>query len=241
MTRDTRNRILTFSIAFALPCGLSAISFLLCGPSLALIFAGFFILTPILPAMLLTQSRRIDQLLIGAISTIGIFVIWMFGFTFSQFLQCAIVLITYAILLAGFALVLVRIRFNPLFSNALVTIAALAWLTWPIWLVPNLPDSHVNSVANFLIRFHPLFAINGVLKNFGDWSHWPIAYRNLTTLGQNIPYSLPTSIIPTCAVHGTVGIALILLSEASSQLSIYRSRGRKSAEAVSGDSRPRLR
>jgi hypothetical protein len=110
-----------------------------------------------------------------------------------------------------------------------------------VWLVPNLPESRVDSIVNFLIRFHPLFAVNGVLKQLGDWPHWPIAYRDLTTLGQDIPYSLPTSILPACVVHGVAGIVMMIRIKVNSRGKNYRSRGRKSAENASGDSRPRLR
>jgi hypothetical protein len=212
MTRDVRNTIVISLIAFALGCGLSAICLALCGPSLALIFSGFFILTPILPAIVLAQSRRIDRLIVSVITILGPALIWTRALNSSQCWACLAMLIAYAILLGGLAVLLLRIRFGTLFANAIVTITGLAWLSWPLWLVPNLPEARVDPTVNILVRFHPLFAVNGILANFGDWAHWPIAYRDLTTLGQDIPFSLPTSIVPAFALHAFAGIAMILLS-----------------------------
>jgi hypothetical protein len=217
MTREGRHRIVTYSIAFGLACGLTAICYALCGTSLALFFGGFFILTPLLPAMLLSQSSPWDRIGISSCIVGGIVLIWFIAISrsdvvsFSQCCRCSGVLVAYAMMLGGLALILLRIRFTPLFANAAATIAALTWLTWPIWLVPNLPEARVDSIVNFLARFHPLFAINGVLANLGDWPHWTIAYRELTTLGQDIPYSLPTLIVPCCAVHGIAGVVLSLI------------------------------
>ncbi|HVT89214.1 MAG TPA: hypothetical protein VHD56_10210 [Tepidisphaeraceae bacterium] len=82
-------------------------------------------------------------------------------------------------------------------SSAIVVVLAMLWLSWPIWL------SQINTPV--LISAHPLFAINGMLRNFGAWPERPIAYRYLMRLGQDLPYTLPRNIGPMIAVHLLIG------------------------------------
>jgi hypothetical protein len=103
-------------------------------------------------------------------------------------------------------------RIAPTFASAIATILALAWLTWPVWLSPRLTGPSAATTVKYLTWMHPLFAVNGVLTNLGAWSHLPIAYRYLTTLGQDVPYALPTSIWPAALVHLVLGIAVAWVS-----------------------------
>ena len=96
------------------------------------------------------------------------------------------------------------LRIAPLAASAITVTLSLIWLTAPVWLASNLSDTGVSH----LVAIHPLFAINGVLSNLGTWSHFPIAYRELTTLGQDIPYSLPTMIWPCMLAHLIPGAVL---------------------------------
>jgi hypothetical protein len=214
---DAIHTIVSCSIAFAVAIGLTLICLALCGASTALFFGGFFILTPLLPQMLLSQSSGWNRLAIASCVVGGILIAWLIAvggselISFSQCARCGCVLIAYAMLLAGVTLILVRIRLNALLASAITTIAAMAWLTWPVWLVPNLSATHIDQIVAALVRFHPLFAVNGVLMNLGAWSHWTIAYRELTTLGQDIPYSLPQSTLPACAAHLIAGGVMMLI------------------------------
>ena len=72
-----------------------------------------------------------------------------------------------------------------------------------------------------VVAIHPLFAINGVLVNLGAWSHLPIAYRELTTLGQDVPYTLPASVWPMVLVHALYReLALLYIRKSNVEHSI---------------------
>ena len=120
--------------------------------------------------------------------------------TLLQWLACYLVLAAYAWALCG----LTRV-FR---SAALVTFLSIAWLTWPVWISPYLQGTRSNPVVDRIIAIHPLFAVNGVLANLGEWSHFPIAYSQLTRLGQDISYTFPASIWPSTLVHLIPGMVL---------------------------------
>ena len=76
-------------------------------------------------------------------------------------------------------------------AEAVVFLLWIAWVAWPIYLADalnNLPKS-VN--LDLLLRLNPLLVLNGVYPQLCDWSHRPLAYSTLLTLGQDIPYALP--------------------------------------------------
>ena len=128
--------------------------------------------------------------------------------TLLQWLYSYMLLIAYATLIAGMSTALLRLRLVPVAASAITVIFSLIWLTWPVWLSPYLRGPRADAIVARLVWVHPLFAINGVLASLGTWGHWPIAYRQLTTLGQDIPYTLPASIWPGVLVHLSVGVLL---------------------------------
>jgi len=198
-------------IAFALSAASTGVCFALCGASLQLFLAGFFFTTLILPPMTLTHASIKHRLLIGACVVDGVGLIWLCSIaspqiTFVQWLKCYVVLICYATSLAGMVMLLVRLRVAPIFASAIATILSLSWLTWPVWLSPYLRGPRAETLANDLTSIHPLFAINGVLAHLGAWTHFPIAYQHLTTLGQDVPYTLPRSIWPASLLHLGIGV-----------------------------------
>jgi hypothetical protein len=189
----------------------------LCGASLQLFLAGFFFASLILPPMVLTHTSIKHRLLLAACVVDGIGVVWLFSIAspqiaFIQWLKCYVVLICYATCLAGFVMLLVRLRIAPIFASAITTILALAWLTWPVRLSPHLTGASAETTVKYLTWIHPLFAVNRVLANLGAWSHFPIAYRYLTTLGQDVPYTLPTSIWPATILHLAIGFLCLVTS-----------------------------
>ena len=62
-----------------------------------------------------------------------------------------------------------------------------------------------------MVKMHPLFASNGILVDLGVWNEWPIAYRYLMHLGQDLSYTLPRSIAPAAAGHLLMGSIALLL------------------------------
>jgi hypothetical protein len=176
---------------------------------LAFFICGVFLTIPLLPPLVLTLRTFLARAFVAACIIDGVGVIWLVSLTspqivFLQWLKCYAVLIGFGAFVSGLAMSLRRLRIAPLAASAITVVISLIWLTAPIWLTSNLS---VTGVARF-VEIHPVFAINGVLAQLGTWTHWPIAYRSLTTLGQDIPYTLPTSIWPCVLVHLIPGIGL---------------------------------
>src|SRR4051812_41394848 len=115
---------------------------------------------------------------------------------------------SYAATLLGIVAALLRLRISPLAASAITVVLMTAWLTWPVWLSPYLTGLHADAIVARLVAIHPLFAVNGVIAPQSPWSHWPIAYRELTTLGQDVAYEMPTSIWPTALFHAGLGALL---------------------------------
>ena len=118
-------------------------------------------------------------------------------------------MVSYAALVGGIASIVRRAGAAPLAASAIAVVICLIWLTWPVWLSPYLTGPHADAIVARLVWVHPLFTVNGVLMNLGTWSHLPIAYRDLTTLGQDVPYALPTNIWPSVLTHFIPGFALL--------------------------------
>ena len=104
-----------------------------------------------------------------------------------QWLSCYLVLVAF-----GFALMTLARLIRPLPTIVLASL----WLSWPIWLTP-----HINGgIAGWLTPAHPIFAINRVLLDHGVWMQQRLMYQ-YSTLGQDVPYTLPTTIWPCVILH----------------------------------------
>ena len=127
--------------------------------------------------------------------------------TLRQWLLCTLVLTAFTALVAVMAAALNRLRLHPAPAAAVPTALALAWLTWPIWTAPWLLDRGGKQLVQPMVDVHPLFAVNAVLRSpdplldFGVWAQFPLAY-NLTSIGDDIAYRLPRSILPCLLLHG---------------------------------------
>ena len=97
------------------------------------------------------------------------------------------------------------------FSEIASLLATMAWMTFPVWVSPLLQRGVSQSVVSMLLDVHPLIATNGIFLNLGDWTHAPIAYARLTTLGQDTPYAPPTTAWPAIVVHLLLAILLTLV------------------------------
>jgi hypothetical protein len=126
--------------------------------------------------------------------------------TLVEWFRCVVVITSLVIALTGIASFLAWIRIVPVIAATITSIIAITWMTWPIWLSHGLTQTRVNA----LVWPHPLLAINGVLEHLGAWDHAPIAYRYLTILNQDIPFELPTSILPATIIHLMLGVPLLL-------------------------------
>jgi hypothetical protein len=156
---------LVLSAAIAAVCSAAA------GMSLGFYLGPIALLTLNLPPLVAGEKQRFRAFIIAAAAIDGVGIAWLiaavFGSrtTFLDWLQCYLVLVAYAAALWG----LTRL----LRSAALVTILALAWLSWPVWMSPWLTDAAIA----WLVPAHPLLAINHVLLDLGVWTQQRVMYQ----------------------------------------------------------------
>src|SRR5688572_3724096 len=106
----------------------------------------------------------------------------------------------------------VRGRGGAVLVPALVTVLALLWLTWPVWLSRALSSDLGETLVTWLVPAHPLFAINAVLSQFESWDRHPLAYSRLTVLNQDVFYRMPAGVLWTTVAHGVVAITATALA-----------------------------
>jgi len=124
------------------------------------------------------------------------------AFAFSQVLSIAATAFAVGVAAGSLVRLLIRIRVAPLIASATVITLSLAWLAWPIWLSPWLSS---DVVATRLAAVHPLMSINAIAPQFGYWIQMKQMYR-LTTLGQDVLFTLPVSVVGCVLLHGVIAI-----------------------------------
>jgi hypothetical protein len=203
-------RYLTYIVAGALPFGFVLAGWVLSGSVLSAFFAGAVAIALLTPSVMLTQHRTLDRFLIAGcvIDGAGIallltllvrqvgFVDWLVGY---------LILLCFGLALIGLTLLLLRL-FPGALACLLVTVLAIAWLSWPIWLAPHM--HRVQGQIDTLVTLHPLMAINARIDHEGLWTHRALSYR-LMNLGQDYPYTLPHRTWPTMLMHAAVGAILL--------------------------------
>ena len=129
------------------------------------------------------------------------------GLRASESFRCVFVLASYLLALAGLASLLNTFRITELLASAIITVLALLWLTWPVWLSRGLASSHGDALVAWLSPAHPLLAINGVVRaRFDAWDRYQMAYQQLTTLNQDVLYNLPRSVTAAIGLHAAIGV-----------------------------------
>src|SRR5258706_7808376 len=183
------------------------------GRNLGLFFAGLVLASILGPLLVVSEDallRRVS-LLIGVVAAIAI--IWLScvfndSITLREWSRATLVLLIYTFAIAGLAVLLQRIRIPP----AAVVILSLAWLSWPIWLAPTLRGGKsAERVVAVLVTANPTFAMQGALfQSFPvPWAQYRIAYQ-LTNIGDDIPYQMPTSILWCVLLHGLIALIAML-------------------------------
>jgi hypothetical protein len=161
----------------------------------------------LVPPLCLLRRGLFHSMMITASVCDGLALVWLIALfnspvTLIQLLLCYMLLAAWCVGLWGLTYAVARMGLSlEIIASAIVVGIALLWLTSPIWL----PASTGMSI-NSLLSVHPLFALNGVLKDLGIWTQHPLAYRYLFTLGQDVPYTLPASVWPCVVVHGAIGL-----------------------------------
>ncbi len=174
------------------PLLLSALATAACyftaGPSLNFLI-GPLLFAPLLVPPLTNLSPRLVPIATAAPSAI-LWLILQRNISFSGWLSASLVLLTFSTMLSAgtylFTRLLNKLRMPETIASAIITLLAYTWLAAPICF----PRAMVT-----VIPAHPIFAINTANSALGIWTEQRIIYQ-LTTLGQDIPYELPSSAIP---------------------------------------------
>jgi len=194
-------------VPLALAAGATIWAGIVAGPELAIYLAAPLLACFYVPFVTLgpLPIRRAIACAIG-IATVLLAFDLRADITIGEWFRSVVVIASWVIALAGVANLLASLRITPTIAATFTSIIALAWMTWPVWL----SHAMTQTLVNWLVPAHPLFAINGVLEHLGAWDHSPIAYRYLTILNQDIPFELPKSILPATTVHLMLGVPLLL-------------------------------
>jgi len=200
-------------VPFVLSLAATGLCYFAAGPTLGLFFGTFFMAALIVPPLQQTNVRAID-IIIGLCA--GAAIVWTAAASrpdvyLSDCVKSLLVLAAWVLALLGIGRLLRTARLGPTLAAALTLLTALAWLTWPVWLTPAIETSHGQAIVDLLVPAHPLFAVNGVMKQFGAWDHYPaLAYPTLTVLNQDVSYRQPSSIIPAVLLHAMLGLAFLI-------------------------------
>lgn len=220
------------------------------GNTLGLFIGGVAFASMLVPPLVSGEHSLRERLAVPVSVSVGVGIVWLGAIgdplTFGQWLACSAALLAYAFALCGACSLLLTLRWNtrlnpasgggrtqgsPLrggatLAAAAVTIVALLWLTWPVWLSRALLGPSGDTIVAWLVPAHPLFAINGVLiPHFDTWDRHPLAYSRLTVLNQDVSYDLPAGVLWATLLHGAIAAATLALSAA-----IERRRTRRDAE-----------
>ena len=195
---------------FGLALGIASmgVCWIVIGSGIGLFFGGIIFAALLVPPLVLGEEKLTRRILVAIGVNVGIAIVWLgsVGFssqTVSQFILCYVALFAWCLALAGLSILLRSLLRRAIPASCVAIVIGIMWLSWPIWLAQYLPEHQ--GLVEYLVPPHPLFLVNSVLKDQGIWSERPIAYRYLFTLGQDVPYELPRSVVPMIALHGLIG------------------------------------
>ena len=212
------------------------------GNTLGLFFGGVAFASLLVPPLVAGERSLRKRVAVPVAVSLGVAIVWLGSIgdplTFGQWLACAMALILYAFALCGACSLLLTLRVNAALAGAIVTVAALLWLTWPVWLSRALLAPSGDTIVAWLVPAHPLFAINGVLlPHFDTWDRHPLAYSRLTVLNQDVSYDLPDGVLWATLLHGTIAVATLVLSTAIERRSTRRDAATRDDPRLASDSR----
>lgn len=194
-----------------------------CGGTVGVFIGSVLVVTLLVPPTILASSHLPHRLLALLLSVIPLGVVWLItaGQTktsLGEWGSSTTVLVSYAVALAGLAVVIRAARLSVTVSAAMTVVLGLVWLTWPIWL-SRAWDGEASAIwVNRLVTVHPVLAVS--LSHLGQWPEQTVAYH-LTELNQSVPYAPPRTVWVCVAVYLIFGVAVIGLVG----LRGYRARG----------------
>jgi hypothetical protein len=175
------------------------------------------------PAVVLMHANQVGRLLSVAAYSLAMCAcgcMLMEGLSPLQWLRVILIISLWALAVSGLACVVSACRAPRLFAYGLAAFLSLVWLAWPFWMAPQLRGVSAESIVGHLVPLHPAFVLNGQIGQFDSTGHWqtafPIAWTQhrlayrFTNLGDDVPYHLPTSMLPYLAMQVTLAFGLIL-------------------------------
>ena len=208
--------LLVEAIPFFIAAAAAAACLVAAGPTAGLFFGGLAFATLLTPPLALTDPRPRKQLIAAADVAAGISGVWLLAvidepaLTAGHWFACTLLLIAYVLALWGLAALLSRLRLAPVAAAVVVTALGVLWLAWPVWLSPALAGR--DDLVGRLTPAHPILAADGALTGLGPaWTERHYMYNELSVLNQDVPYELPRSVWPGCALHALIGIASLSL------------------------------
>ena len=197
------------------PLVLAAAMTLLCfhaaGATPGTFFGGIAFAVLIAPPFVAAEQTMRDRVVVAIAVFVGVALAWLLPLrdpdvTVRHWLAAASVLAAVIAAVCGVVIALRGVRLPPLFAAAVAILLFALWLTWPIWLSPQLAGRA--RLANALAVAHPLFAIDHALADLGPpWTERPLMYNKLSILNQDVSYSLPTTIAWALLLHGTIAVS----------------------------------
>jgi len=202
--------------AVALVCsiGFTAAAGAAGGASLGMVIGGFFAAALILPPLLILGRLSARRFATFFAAMFGIGSVWL-GLigpsqaTFTQLIGLLALLTAFFMAFSAFGMLLGSLKLPGTVTAAATSGAAIAWLTWPIWLSPSIAGGASTIAINLLVSLNPILAANGLLTFTSPWTEQSVAY-SLTLLGQDVPLRLPTNPATSIAAHITVATILFV-------------------------------
>lgn len=195
-------------VAFSLSLAGAIASYVAAGATLGLFIGSVAFAALIAPPLTLAVSRGSERAIVAIACAVGCVPVWLVYFPVVDSSRCGVILVAFALALIAVTCAFRSLRVPASIAPAITTIVALAWLSFPIWFRADRAPS--------LVAYHPIFAMNGVMKTLGIWTQQPVLYR-LTTLGQDVPYELPTSIWACVVAHGIIAMLLLIPARAGDE------------------------
>ena len=205
-------------LAPILPFAISLAGGILClraaGPTLGLFLSGLLLVAFITGPLIVAEKTWLGRALCVFGIIHGVAIVWLYAalkieLDPSLLAACYLTLASFVLALAGLTAFLHPLGVG---AGAMTTLLATAWLTWPIWLSPALHGARGEHLVAWLLPANPIFAANGMLRlqeGMGIWNERSLAY-NLTTLQDEVLYSLPTSVLPCVLLHVGIAVSCVL-------------------------------
>lgn len=193
----------------------SVVCLLVAGPLHGVLFgacvAGVLLTPALVSAELRWHSALLTTVAIAIGCAVGPLVALLQG-ELNGRLFSTLVAVTAPLVLAlgGLTALLVGLRVVPAIAVTLLTVIALAWLGWPVWLSPWLAGNE--SLVSLLSPAHPLLVIDAAIVREGGtpWMEHRLMYAKLTVLGQHVFPRPPQGVGAAVLFHGAVGLVAFL-------------------------------